>query len=170
MNMLFTDSIEVINITTVTVGEGKVIGFQCNATNNCSGDELHICINSSTPYGKHEDKRKEDLREFLDASEFQHSLSMVANTEQYIRNEEDGCIRTFVNFRILTKNDFEEKVYNHSEQKDAAFVVLIPSGSIVYCVFGNPHDCFNGNVLASLAIRYTSVSAGKQTQNKYLCK
>jgi hypothetical protein len=134
------------NITNVKVKEGEVIGFQCNVTGN--EDELHICINSSTPYGEHKDKRNDDLDDFLD-SKFQHNRSMVEVTD---KNE--LCIEKFVNFRILTEINFKTKVNTDGGQKDRAFVALIPSGSIVYCVYGSPLDCFNGTVLAGLASKY----------------
>ena len=140
-------------------------GFQCNVTTtNCGEPEypqFFICINSSLPINGHDnDVLKDVLRE---NSGYQHDYEMVT-----AESNDSHCMKKFVNFKILTQQDFEHITNNSDGEKDKAYVVLIPSGNVVYCIIGaGDNECPNRPVVTGSAVRFvienhSPIAPGKQ--------
>ena len=114
-------------------------GFQCNVTTNCGEPHFFICIDSSL---RHDNVVLDDV--LSENSGYQHDYGMVT-----AESNDSHCMKKFVNFRILIQQDFE------LIEKDKAYVVLIPSGSVVYCIIGTAdNECHYRPVVNDSAVRF----------------
>ena len=139
--------------------ENEVIGFQCNATAaGCNQyDELHMCINTTLTVEGY------SLEKFLNQT-YQHKLNKI-----HTNFSDDQCIRNSVNLKILSDQEFATLI--GSSEKDEAFVALIPSGSIIYCIFGVVNECRHKPVLDGVATKYviknSPMSCGRRHCNMF---
>jgi hypothetical protein len=144
---LFPSSTETIfnlsKMAVVEVEKNEVKGFQCNVNTSagCSDDgELHICINTTVPVKDY------TLETFIDQP-FQNPMAEIQSNVS-----DDQCFKKFVNLKVLTQQDYA--ALNNASKKDDAFVVLIPNGTVLYCVFGAENLCRNIPVLGDSATKY----------------
>lgn len=135
----------------VNVQENEVKGFRCGA-NNTTCDQLHdksslhLCIHSATLFGS----KIKSIEKFLDENNsMQHHPSLV----EVINSNGHGCYERVVNIRTLTEQDFFMFSGGSNTVKDDAFVIVIPSGSIIFCITGPPR-CYTQNVVLGSATKY----------------
>ena len=142
-------------ISVVEVEKNEVIGFQCNVNTSagCSDDgELHICINTTVHVQDY------TLETFIDQL-FQNPMAEIQSNVS-----DDQCIKKFVNLKVLTHQDYAAP--KNVPKKDDAFVVLIPNGTVLYCVFGDGNLCRTIPVLGDSATKYNITEYPSNTCGK----
>lgn len=131
--------------TNRTIEENGVFVYSCEVTKELieignDNDTLQVCVNI------------EQMMQQLDggflrlANEIQHARDKVLRSYTH-GNEVDG---TLAKFKVLHRQDYKNRT-----EKDPEYVVVIPSGSIVYCSFGPPQEtCKDTFLNGSIPLRY----------------